>query len=348
MTKNTLYSLAIGEIEGSAKEFVDTLGGNYSFSFEEKSPTEKRIKISENRLCGILIFYIKGGQVSFQTQGSPQMRSICEKCKEHIITTTKIEFANRKSYTLRGVPEGDFLACIEAIGELGYSIEEKDISGDGIKYSYKIIGKYRDELTIHFYTNGTLFAQGKITPLFLDFIVQCTSLLSTNNTVEELKSLLSIESSETKILDKDLRSHILVNYDKIEGKLETFLNTSLLLVNNVIELPDYSSYCYSALRALEGILKKRIREEAGNFTDFGDYFEPKKGIYVLKSSSRPFSNDLTCQSLENGYNCLHKNRHSLFHVDDSIETSRTLTYDESVEITKDCLSLVNNLCRNWD
>lgn len=348
MAKNPLYSLSIDEIESNAKDFVDNLGDKYSFTFEEKKVNEKRITISEGGNSGILICYIIKGQVSFQVQGKQKMSSLCEECKEHIIKTTKLELANRKSYTLRNIQEDDFVACMEALNELGYTTTEKEISDDRIKHSYKIRGKYNDELTIHYYTNGTLLSQGKITPLFLDFIVQCTYLLSTNDTVEELRSLLSIENSETIILDKDLRFHIPDNYDKIEGKLETFLNTSLLLINNVIALPDYSSFCYSALRALEGIIKKRIIEESGSFNDFGDYFEKEKGKHVLKSSSRPFSNDLTSQSIENAYDYLYRNRHPLFHVDDSIETSRVLTYDESVEITRKCLNLVSDLCRNWN
>lgn len=348
MAKNPIYSLAIDNIEASAKEFVQNAGSDYSFSFDESKPNQKRITITKGRDSGILICFIKGGQISFQAQGKEALKPICEKCKDYIIEATKIEIVNRKSYALRNVEEDDFTACIDVFDELGYGIERKVVTDNSMKHFIKIKGKYNDEITISYYNNKTLFIQGKITPIFLDFIVHCTPLLSTNDTVGELKALLSIENDECKIIDKNLNSHIPTNYDKLGDKLETFLKTSLLLINNIIELPDYSSYCYSSLRALEGIIKKRIIEEAGTFSDFGDYFAKKDGVFSLKENSRPFDNQLTCDSLEETYNYLNKNRHSLFHVDDSIETSRTLTFDESVEITKECLRLISNVCRNWD
>ena len=43
-----------------------------------------------------------------------------------------------------------------------------------------------------------------------------------------------------------------------------------------------------------------------------------------------------------------QHRHSTFHVDSfNVETSRTLEYDEAVNIIKDCLVIINNICNNW-
>lgn len=351
MPNNPKYSLNIDAIESQAKSFVENLGSDFSFCYED-SPKQKKISIKKGKDTGFLLCFIVEGMVSFQIQGKPSMNSFCTKCKEHLVAETKLELeiANKKSYSLRDVQEDDLLTCLNVFkDELGYEVENKEIHDESVKYSYKIKGKYSDELTLHFYNNGTLLAQGKVTPLFLDFVVNCTSLLADNGTVDKLTELLSIDNSKSDILNTDLSSHITSNYEKIEGKLETFLKTSLLLVNNVIELPDYSSYCFSALRALEGIIKKRIIEESGSFDNFGIYFtKSRNNDYKFKEDINIFTNEHLCSSLEEAYTYLKNTRHPLFHVDDSVETSRTTTFDESITIINDCLRLINDICRNWD
>ena len=68
----------------------------------------------------------------------------------------------------------------------------------------------------------------------------------------------------------------------------------------------------------------------------------------LKENSRPFRNINTCYALGRAYTYFHKKRNPLLHVDDSIETSKTSTYDESVEVIHECLKRINDLCTNWD
>lgn len=350
MSKNQTYSLDIPAIETQGKNFVESLGADFSFSYNDQ-PLCKTITILKGKENGILKCFIVQGQISFQIQGKPAMKRIIEDCRDVIIDNTKLGIANKKSYTLREVSEADFLSFVDAFeGEYCSSKEEKEINNDSLKYCYKLSGKYKDELYLNYYKNGTVFAQGKVTPLMLEFIINCTTLLSGNDFINELKTVLSIENEKFEIFDSNLHRYITKNYDKIEGKLETFLKTSTLLANNVIELPDYSPYCLSSLKALEGVLKKRIIEEAGTFTDFGDYFDfdKTKGCWELKENSRPFKSINTCHALGRVYTYFNRNRHPLSHVDDSIETSRTVTYDESVEIIGECLKCINDICINWD
>ncbi|SCD19247.1 hypothetical protein PSM36_0415 [Proteiniphilum saccharofermentans] len=349
---NPVYSLIPDEIEPAAKDFVSNLGEDYKFTHISETDTKKRIEISKGKDKGILFYYIKRGQISFSIAGKKNLYTVCENCQNYIIQETKLEFAERKSVTLNNVGGDNFLAFIETLEEAGYTIKNKDIKDPNIKYSYKIIGKYKDELNVNYYNNRTLLAQGRITPLFLDFTVQYTPLLSSNDTIEDLKTLLSITDTESEILNSDLRQHIMYNYDKIEGKIEMFLNTSLLLINTIIKLPDYSSYCFSALKALEGIIKKRFVDEIGsNFEKIGEFFEEKKKTksFILKSEKEAlFANESTCRCLENAYSFFNKTRHPLFHADNLVEGTRIIGYDESLEITKECLRLINSLCKNWN
>ena len=350
---NPVYSLIPDEIEPTAKEFVSNLGESYNFNHIHETETRMRIEISKGKDTGILFYYIKKGQVSFSISGKKSLHKECEDCQNHIIQETKLEFSERKSTTLHNVEEDNFSVFIAALAECEYTVEDKKARNPNVKFSYKITGKYNDELYVNYYNNKTLLVQGRITPLFLDFTIQYTPLLCNNDTIEDLKTLLSITGTESEILESDLRKHILHNYEIIEGKIEMFLNTSILLINKaIIYLPDYSSYCFSALKALEGILKKRIVEEIGtDFEKFGDFFieDKKNNKFNLKSEKEIlFTNELTRNCLENAYSFFNKTRHPLFHMGTLTEDTRTIGYDESVKISKGCLQLINDLCRNWN
>ena len=95
MPKNQTYSLDIPGIEQSAKLFVENLGADYTFSFEDDQKC-KTITIRKGKENGILKCFIVQGQVSFQVQGKHSMNKITDECKNEIIKNTKIEFINKK------------------------------------------------------------------------------------------------------------------------------------------------------------------------------------------------------------------------------------------------------------
>lgn len=353
MVKNQRYALNIPEIESTVSEFAKQLGGVYNVVVESSDATQKVVKISKPRdkKPSILRCYIvNGGQVSFKNEGATAYTSVCNQCRDYLIENAKLEYADRKDYKANNIDEDGFLALIDCFNDtdLPYSVTSKEIHDNKIKYSYTITGQYKDTVTVSYYTNGTLYMQGRISPIFIDFACQATGLLA--DPASELESLFSVEKSNVEIINEDLKLHIPVNYKYVEGKIETILRPSLLSINRPMTLPDYSLYASPALRALEGIMKKRIIEECGSFDDFGTYFhkEGKTQEYVLRTNSRPFNNEITCKCLEQSYNLFKKHRDAISHVDDTIETTRILSFDESVEIVKECLEKIGNLCKNWN
>lgn len=350
MAKNTRYSLDIPRLEPLVEEFASELKDRYNICIDAPVPNQKVIKISKtgDKKPSILKCYIvNGGQVSFKIEGAPAHHKICAECQEHLIENAKLEIADRKDFRLSGVDEEEFLALIDYFQDesLGYSVEEKEINSSHIKYAYKIKGRYKDEVSVYYYTNETFHIQGRISPVFNDLICQTTGIVED---FSEIKEFLTIETGDVKIINEDIKTHIPENYSYIEGKLGTILSSSLLLINRPIKLTDYSSYAFPALRVLEGLIKKRIIEECGPFEDFGTYFVKERGRYILREGSNPFSNQLTSQCLEEAYTFFKQHRDGTFHIDDTIETSRILSYDESIEIVKDCLEKMSNLCRNWN
>lgn len=172
MVNNQRYALNIPEIESTVSEFAKQLGGVYNVVVESSDATPKVVKISKpgDKKPSILRCYIvNGGQVSFKNEGATAYTSVCNQCRDYLIENAKLEYADRKDYKANNIDEDGFLALIDCFNDtdLPYSVTSKEIHDNKIKYSYTITGQYKDTVTVSYYTNGTLYMQGRISPILL-------------------------------------------------------------------------------------------------------------------------------------------------------------------------------------
>ena len=213
---------------------------------------------------------------------------------------------------------------------------------------YHISGKHREVLTLNYYTNQKLLIQGNITRLFVDFITLCTDVFSEEVMRQEQKKFFEVNDADLKVFDTNLRNYIPENYDKIEGKITTILLPSLLVMNKPLDLPDYSCYSFPALKAIEGVLKKRIGIETplDQKESIGIHFLCDGENFKLKSCSL-FTRPALAAAIEEAYCIYHKYRHTTFHFDESTETTRLVSYDEAKDIIDKCLKTIGRICKNW-
>lgn len=345
------FSLQISLIDKFAKEFIENEG--YECSIEEhpnKTITEEHITISKDKIKGKLVLYISGGQVSYQVQtGNQAIRIIGEKCWEYILEHTKLSDANAKWFIARDVESELFDLFISSLGQ-DYKVSEKEKTTDAIRNTYLIEGNYGACLSIILYNNGTLNIQGRVTPLFVEIISKAVDdLVLEPQKIKE--DFLAIEPAKAYEIDPDIHAHI-TNTIQIEGsKLETMIRTSIQLANCTIELDDYCCYTHSILRALEGLIRKRlIVDESDVIEKIGDFFQKEDGDYIFKDEITRYDGIPALKgSLEEAYDFYNKNRHAISHVDKAnIETSKMMDYDEAVDVIQECLKRINKLCNNWN
>lgn len=345
------FSLQISLIDKFAKDFIENEG--YECSIEEhpnKTITEKHITICKGKVKGKLVLYISGGQVSYQVQtGNQAIRTVGEKCWGYILEHTILSNVNAKWFTARDVENELFDLFISSLEE-DYIVTEKEITADTIRDSYLVEGSYGACLSIILYNNGTLNIQGRVTPLFVEIISKAVDDLVIEP--EKVKDdFLAIEQAKAYELDPDLHAHI-NNTVQIDGsKLETMIRTSIQLANSAIELDDYCCYTHSILRALEGLIRKRLMEEEINaFDNIGDFFKKEDKNYIFKDEITRYDGIPALKgSLEEAYDFYNKNRHSISHVDKAnIEASKMMDYDDAVDVIQECLKKINKLCNNWN
>lgn len=127
------------------------------------------------------------------------------------------------------------------------------------------------------------------------------------------------------------------------------MRSSIQLINSAKPVDDYNCYVHGVLVALDGVMSKKLVELHGNsFNTYGTFFESVDGVnYVFKTDTADAYPALKT-ALEKAESFLHDKRTATFHVDRAaIEATTTITYDMAIDITKEALKHINNICDNW-
>lgn len=347
-------SLAIERIDSAAQEFIGSRPA-YTICIKEcNKGSQKQIEIThtKNNERGILNCFISGGQVSHNIQGKySSLNQICKECWEHIVKQTSIPIENQKCFTLKNVPDVDFETFIQAVKD--YNGVEVAVINSGnnpnIISQYHLKGAYGAKISVIYYKNGTLFVQGCVTSFYVEFIteiLQCVSSVPT----EMIKEVFAIQTQSGYAINPDIDTYIKDRTHTSGSVIEKFLATSINIANSAAVVEDYGCYTFGALKALDAVLRTRILEDVPEFDTYGEYFQ--KGAtndFCFKNSVQTFDNNPNLKAaLETGYSFFNQHRHTTFHVDKlNIETSRILEYDEAINIIKECLVIINNICNNW-
>lgn len=344
------YSIYIDGIPSSLSDFQRE---HHAYSASIAKSTDKiiTINIQKKKETGIINCFISGGQVSFNIQGHPHLRSICESCKEYLIENLAIPALDKKSFTVKNIAFENFDSFVELLKNAN-DIEIKELGIDPkapIRNRYHLKGKYNAEISLILYNNGTLCLQGVVSSFFLDIMSEILFFLP-DYPKEAIDDFLAIKPTTAHIIDLDLGIHI-SNIELIKDTIiADWILTSIALINAGIHVEDYGSYTFGIFKALDALIRKKLLEDAPNFKDYGMYFQKdKNGSYKFIEGIGTYDDtpDLK-RALECGYDFFNKNRHTTFHIDTTnIETSRVLSYDEAINLTKDALVIINRICNMW-
>lgn len=183
----------------------------------------------------------------------------------------------------------------------------------------------------HYHTTFRLFLSGQSTHLWDDIFFAITDNLSLNardivsiylKTKKEMQDIQITydEGILDELISCSLGKEIYNDVRIVTDVEKKWLKTSAFLLYTEIQLPEYYPAIASAIKVIEGVLNRICFEkisthEAGNF----DYFAPnqKQTVWALKLDyKRNFSNNSNIIHLVNDlYNFIRNNRHTLFHND---------------------------------
>lgn len=112
---------------------------------------------------------------------------------------------------------------------------------------------------------------------------------------------------------------------------------------------DYGCHTFGLMKAIDALLRKRMQEDGPlNGSYYQRFQEQADGTYCFSDSIITYNDNIALKNaLEDAYTFYHKHRHTTFHVDDMIESSRILNFDEALDIVHEGLSIINRICNNW-
>ena len=293
----------------------------------------------------ITVYYKKNGLTSISHQGSNKTNKLGEECCEYIISKTSLPDTYHQTFTIRNANIDNYDYFKSEIGDENINVENtKDTS---IHERIKVKDKTGATIMVTMYKNTTLYFQGNITPLFVSLMNAALQWMLTD---ENEKSVIGLKNVSCNV-DCDVTKHI-QNIDKLKpdgNVMIKMIKTSLQLANSGIVVSDYGCYTYGVLKAIEGVIKLRLLEDVPPFDKIGDYFiyDKHTGTYKFKQTFYDTKIELK-RSLEKAYTHFNKYRHSTFHVDDQIETTKILSYSEAISILYDSLDVINDLCNHWN
>ncbi|MFD0942929.1 ribonuclease H1 domain-containing protein [Savagea faecisuis] len=190
-----------------------------------------------------------------------------------------------------------------------------------------------DRLNINIYDTGKVVLQGKPAYLYteaMSFLSYCPEVsikdvVEANNTFHDVD--IKVEDTHT-----ELHKLMPNAYKNLDNTLFKLLSPSISLKKVSVELEDYSCYAFPALRALEGYLMQifsiegiAIGHKYGEQCGSHFRYVQQKDLYVLKGRTvKVLSNPKSRGVIEEVYNYINKNRHTLFHSEQILITSRIL------------------------
>ncbi len=278
-----------------------------------------------------------------------QNQELSKKIAEDIVSISSIKEFKAHSFYIKSIRDVDFDAFLEIIVEYGNKIADERCEGN--RRLLTLRGKQGDKIVVIKHNNNAFQVQGKPMLLFNEIIEVLSDFMTFEEIIKE-----QLKFYETNLTAADIRGEMEAKLPNIcnllEDKLKVIITPSLALQKIDIELEDYSAFTYPILRSIEGVLKQ-IFLKYGKEVDYkkgvGEYLIKEQGVYIL---DKEFKNEINNPAIEskicNLYKYYNMHRHSLFHVDDDIISSKVISLQEANNIITTSLSVIDEcyICLN--
>lgn len=225
-----------------------------------------------------------------------------------------------------------------------------EVVNDDVRTNQRIIkikSQFSDEITLTYYSNKTVLVQGKPLSLYVDVKLFFYETLSLEEVVEKESEEYNIDIKVNDIRH-ELGQLMPKAHPYLEEKVVKVITPSLSLTKLNIELEDYSSFVFPALRGLEGYIRQLLRDKGKatgvkQVNKLGSLFD-KKNNYIFglfEFAKADIACDATCDAIEKSYNYWISKRHPYFHVDKRIDMTPIIyKKEDAVAIVYETLNLI--------
>jgi len=246
--------------------------------------------------------------------------------------------------SLSNVSRADFNMVVECL-QVDYNtlkIEEKSID---LGVQKKLTIDTGEQIVFNYYETNSLTITGR--PLLLHN--------STLNYFTDLKYLKPEQRFDTAVkyyhidskyaeYEGELREKLPNAYEHLPDNVKALILSGIILEKVEIDLPDYSSFAFNVLKAIEGLMKHLLFLKGvtidRNFDIFKKDVEP---VEIKDTVVANISCEKTVSAIEELYEFYKKERHSLFHTEFlDVSTRIVEKREDAIEILNNSLVLIND------
>jgi len=271
-------------------------------------------------------------------------QDISQKLANFICENGIIDSRNYSIYSLNGVSLEDFELVINSLETDFESIETSNKNIEhGIQKKLKI--QSGEAITFNYYNNGSLTITGR--PLLFH-----SSALNYFTELDYIKPSQRFESTvqyyhiDTKFseFEIELNRRLPVSFQHLPENIKALILSGVILEKIEVDLPDYSTFTFNALKAIEGLMKHLLFEKGIIIERSFDIFKKDIEPVEIKTS---ISTNINCiktnEVIEKLYEFYKKERHTLFHTEYIDVATRIIDKrEDAVEILNESLLLIDD------
>lgn len=288
------------------------------------------------------IFHNKDGTTTIGFAAG-QNRDLFEFLAEEVVRCSSFSEKSKMELSIPNFPEEHLKNLLEYLSSEGATIQEEKELPYGAKQR-RLQGPSGDTIIIRSFQNQTVQFQGKLLHL-----ASCTSdyllnVLSLEDALLKQGEMFEINVNVNDIKN-ELAAKIPVSHQFLEDTVRKQFSSALMLCKIKVPIEDYSAVAFPALRGLEGFIKQVLLKgglKPADKGNIGEYFEQKVvGAYVLQENYANYVGTPCSDILAKCYSFYFNQRHGIFHMDASVETSRILgSFEDARRIVSEVFEMV--------
>ena len=246
--------------------------------------------------------------------------------------------------SLNGVSSEDFELVIESLQADYESFEvENNTIDHGIQKKVKI--NTGENIIFNYYNTGTLTITGRPL-LFHSSALNYFTELNYLKPAERFNTTVKYYQIDTKYteFEQELINRLPNAFHHIPENIKSLILSGVILEKIEVDLPDYSSFAFNVLKALEGLMKHILFEKGITIErSFNIFKKDSEPVEIRDSISNTISCSKTNQVIENTYEFYKRERHTLFHTEYlDISTRIIENREDALEILNNALSLIDD------
>ncbi|MCU4576140.1 type II toxin-antitoxin system RnlA family toxin [Acinetobacter courvalinii] len=298
------------------------------------------------------IYHLKDGKTTFHPKiGKNQLLST--ELADHLLGQANVA-EGQITYTLAGYTVKDIEPVIELMtekkntcGTSFFSFEKIEFQG-GFRFAIQNVF-YQDKLTVTSYSTGRLVIQGLPLSCYDEFVFQMSALLNAEGLAKVISRTdeSAVQLVEQRMIESTLASIFEDSYGKIPPAIKSMLISGSTLRSIKPKLPDYTCMVFPDLRAIEGVIKNIFYINNVEYVEnIGEIFEHiSQHNYKVKDDFHTLlPSKMLRTAMGNAYSFYHKHRHGLFHMNDEVGSSRTITsIEKAINLTDDVYKLIKDV-----